>query len=151
MDEVGWQRICPQKREKSMKTVNIGLLVGIAVVAMIGVSVFAFWGNAASASKYSTFNEAKKTGDNVHIIGKWVMQDRAVNGDNSFTFFMQDTTQQVTQVRFDDPMPGNFKEAAERFEVGGQFEGNVFVADRILMKCPSKYNKDQMTEAIANK
>ena len=134
-----------------MKTVNIGLLVGIAAVAMIGVSIFAFWGNAASSSRYSTFADAKKTGENVHVIGKWVMQDQAVNDLNSFTFFMQDTTHEVVQVRFDDPMPNNFKEASERFEVGGQFAGNIFVADRILMKCPSKYNKDEMAESIASK
>lgn len=133
-----------------MKTVNIGLLVGIAVVAMIGLSLFAFWGNAASSSKYSTFAAAKQNGETVHIIGKWVMKDRAVEGTNEFTFFMQDTTQQVSQVRYYDPMPANFAEASERFEIEGKYESNVFVAEKILMKCPSKYNKDEMVETTAS-
>ncbi|MGH2623137.1 MAG: cytochrome c maturation protein CcmE, partial [Sphingobacterium sp.] len=33
----------------------------------------------------------------------------------------------------------------------GKMEGNTFHASKILMKCPSKYNQDQMevTESIA--
>jgi cytochrome c-type biogenesis protein CcmE len=133
-----------------MKTVNIGLLVGIAVVAMIGLSIFAFWGNAAGATLYSSFEGAKKSGENVHVVGTWVMKDRA-NYDNSqdlFTFYMQDTTDQVSLVKFYDPMPGNFK-SADRIVVEGKYEANAFVADNILMKCPSKYNKEESFETAA--
>jgi cytochrome c-type biogenesis protein CcmE len=125
-----------------MKTVNIGLLVGIAVVAMVGLSLFAFWGNAASASQYSTFAQAKVSGENVHIVGNWVMEDRAVNTPNLFTFYMQDTTSEVSQVKYLGTMPMGFK-SGEKFSVQGEFDGNTFVADKIQMKCPSKYNKDE--------
>ncbi len=133
-----------------MKTVNIGLLIAIAAVAMIGLSLFAFWGNASSASQYSSFADAKKSGENVHVVGSWVMQDRA-NYDNTqdlFTFYMKDTTDAVSMVKYYDPMPANFK-TAERMVVEGKYEGNAFVADRILMKCPSKYNKEATFETAS--
>jgi cytochrome c-type biogenesis protein CcmE len=135
-----------------MKTVNIGLLVGIAVVAMVGMSVFAFWGSAANATQFSSFTQAKASGERVHIAGTWVMQDRAHynNAEDLFSFYMRDTTGQVSHVLFYDPMPANFK-SAERILIEGAYEGDDFVADRILMKCPSKYDGGQpiMEDAVA--
>jgi cytochrome c-type biogenesis protein CcmE len=135
-----------------MKTVNIGLLIGIALVAMIGLSLFAFWGNTANASSYSSFATAKTSGENVHVVGSWVMEDRA-NYDmeqDLFTFYMKDTTDQVSLVKYYDPMPSNFKDA-KRVVVEGKYEGNAFVADNILMKCPSKYNKEETFETSAQR
>jgi cytochrome c-type biogenesis protein CcmE len=138
-----------------MKTVNIGLLVGIAVLAMIGLSFFAFWGTGMGASKYVSFSEAKASGEEVHVVGKWVMQDRA-NYDKAqdlFSFYMQDSLQTVSLVNYYDPMPANFK-TAERIAIQGKYEGNVFMADKIIMKCPSKYNEGAPTmesEAAASR
>lgn len=133
-----------------MKTVNIGLLVGIAVLAMVGLSLFAFWGSSMNASKYSSFPDAKLSGEEVHVVGSWVMQDRASydNSKDLFSFYLQDTTGNVSLVHFYDPMPGNFK-SAERVVVQGKYESNAFVADKIFMKCPSKYNKDEFMESEA--
>ncbi len=132
-----------------MKTVNIGLLIGIAAVAMVGLSVFAFLGNAIGATQYSSFATAKATGNDVHVVGSWVMKDRAINETNAFTFYMKDTTDQVSLVKFYNPMPGNF-ESADRIVVEGKYEGNEFVADNILMKCPSKYNKEANFETASS-
>jgi cytochrome c-type biogenesis protein CcmE len=133
-----------------MKTVNIGLLIGIAVVAMIGMVLFSTWGSSTSMTKYASFADAKKTGEDVHVVGKWVMEDRAVydNTQDLFSFYLQDTTGGTSLVHFYDPMPANFK-SADRIAVQGKYEGNTFVADRILMKCPSKYGDDQPMEMEA--
>jgi cytochrome c-type biogenesis protein CcmE len=133
-----------------MKTVNIGLLVGIAVVAMLGLSLFAMWGNAAGSTVYASFATARASGEDVHVVGKWVMKDRAHydNTQDLFTFYMQDTTNEVSLVKFYDPMPVNFQ-SAERIAIQGKFEGNAFVADDILMKCPSKYNKEEGFETAS--
>ncbi|MFN8394715.1 MAG: cytochrome c maturation protein CcmE [Bacteroidia bacterium] len=130
-----------------MKSINIGLLIGIAAVAMVGVILFSTLGSSASVTKYASFAEAQKSGEVVHIAGKWVMQDRAKydNGQDLFTFYMQDTTGGTSLVNYYDPMPANFK-SADRITVQGKYEGNAFVADKILMKCPSKYNDKMPTE-----
>jgi cytochrome c-type biogenesis protein CcmE len=130
-----------------MKTINIGLLIGIAVVGMVGIMLFSTLGSSASVTKYASFTEAKKTGEDVHVVGKWIMRDRSSydNTQDLFSFYMQDTTGESSLVHFYDPMPANFK-SADRIAVQGKFEGNTFVADNILMKCPSKYGDNQPME-----
>jgi cytochrome c-type biogenesis protein CcmE len=39
-----------------------------------------------------------------------------------------------------NPKPANFEEA-EKLVIEGSTQGDVFVADKILTKCPSKYNE----------
>lgn len=137
-----------------MKTVNIGLLVGIAALAMIGVSALALSGVFTGASKYTTFADAKKTGDEVHVVGAWVDRDNYQYDSQRdlLQFFMQDSTNNTTLVHYYDPMPVNFK-TAEKIVVQGKYEQDAFVADRIFMKCPSKYNEGELvtTEAAATR
>ena len=131
----------PENETTGMKTVNVSLLVGIAVAAMVGVIALATWGSIGGASPYVTFSEAAKMEESVHVVGQWVRQNEShydVNQD-IFTFYMKDSTNTVKQVRFHDPEPPNLA-TAEQVVIEGQMEGDVFEADRILMKCPSKYN-----------
>ncbi|MFM2376256.1 MAG: hypothetical protein RLZZ165_1353 [Bacteroidota bacterium] len=130
-----------------MKTINLGLLIGIAAVAMAGMVAFSTWGSSASVTRYASFAEARRTGEEVHIVGKWVLQDRARydNSQDLFTFYMQDTTGGTDLVNYYDPMPANFK-SADRIAVQGKFEGSAFVADKILLKCPSKYGDSKPME-----
>lgn len=135
-----------------MKKVNIGLLVATAMLLMVGISALALSGALSGASSYVSFKEAKLTGEEVHVVGTWVKQDLAHYDGNMdmFEFYMQDTSQNVSLVRFFDPMPTNFK-SADRIVVQGKYQKNeeVFVADRIFMKCPSKYNGDESSLEIA--
>lgn len=124
-----------------MKTVNIGLLVGIAIFAVVGISVLSFTGVLGGASKYVTFEQAKGETETVHVVGKWVNREQSFydSQQDVFQFYMQDSTNAVSLVRFHDPKPVNF-ETAEQIVIEGKYEGDSFEADRILMKCPSKYN-----------
>jgi cytochrome c-type biogenesis protein CcmE len=133
-----------------MKTINIGLLVGIAVLAMVGLVFLATTGAIGGASKYTTFKAALASGEEVHVVGSWAKDQPSDYdaGQDVFNFYMRDTTQHLSAVRFHDPKPVNF-ETAEKVVVQGKYEGEVFVADRIFMKCPSKYNDGQVMEETA--
>lgn len=133
-----------------MKTINIGLLVGIAVVAMLGLVFLATSGAIGGASQYMTFAQAKSSPEDVHVVGSWVRREEAHydSDQDVFDFYLMDTTQQVAPVRYHDPMPVNFA-TAERVVVQGKYEGDVFVADRIFMKCPSKYNDGKLMDETA--
>lgn len=136
----------PELENAGMKTVNVGLLVGIAVAAMIGVIALATWGSIGGASPYVTFNEAKSLEESVHVVGQWVNKEKAhydVNQD-LFTFYMMDSAKTVSKVHYHDPQPSNLG-SAEQIVIEGQMKGEAFEADRILMKCPSKYNKGEFT------
>ena len=52
---------------------------------------------------------------------------------------MEDDRGVVRQVRYANPKPASFEDA-EKLVVEGHLKDDVFVAEHILMKCPSKYN-----------
>jgi len=54
----------------------------------------------------------------------------------------------VRQVVYPNPKPANFEDA-EQVVVNGRMEGDVFVAEHILVKCPSKYNDERGLEGMA--
>lgn len=124
-----------------MKPRTIILLIAIAVFAVaLGVN---FSGNS---STYTTFAEAKKSGDQVHIVGTWVNRESA-NYDASqdlFVFALQDTMGNTATVHYQDPKPMDF-EKAEKVVVIGAFENpDIFKAEKIIMKCPSKYEDKEV-------
>ncbi|MEL7363321.1 MAG: cytochrome c maturation protein CcmE, partial [Bacteroidota bacterium] len=96
------------------------------------------------------------TGNYAHIVGDWV-RDQPVTYDvstNQFSFFMTDEIGAMRRVVYFNPKPANFEDA-ERVVVEGRMDGEVFVAEKILVKCPSKYNEgefnpDAVPEAAAS-
>lgn len=129
-----------------MKKVNIGLLVVVALLGMAGITAFAMMGTGSSAGKYTTFQRAKASGDVVHVAGKWVRRDDAhyYPERDLFQFYLEDSTQQVQLVNYHEPMPVNFMEA-DKIVVEGKFHQEAFEAEKIFMKCPSKYNDEKIT------
>ena len=119
-----------------MKTKNI---VGIAFIA--GFVALAFMNFGSSVGAYMNFDEAQKTGSSAHVVGTWI-SSKPVNYDpsqNVFSFYMADENGLEREVHYLNPKPANFEDA-EKLVVEGSVKGDVFVADRILVKCPSKYN-----------
>jgi cytochrome c-type biogenesis protein CcmE len=56
----------------------------------------------------------------------------------------------VHKVRYNNPKPANFEEA-EQLVVQGRTQDGVFVADNILVKCPSKYNETKGLQQQASR
>lgn len=124
-----------------MKKGTIILLVAAAAIAgFIGI----YWASMASeSSSYSDFATAKETGEEVHIVGSWIRRDESYYDPQNdlFHFWMQDTTNQVSQVIYNDPKPNDF-ETAEKVVIMGKYQDDIFYANDILMKCPSRYDED---------
>lgn len=120
-------------------------IIGLVVIAgFVGMLLFSF-GNQVGG--YMSFADAEASGSNAHVIGDWV-EDRPTNYDpeaNVFTFYMEDESGNVREVRYRNPKPENFEEA-EELVVEGYMNEEAFVAEHILVKCPSKYN-DELEEA----
>ena len=55
---------------------------------------------------------------------------------------MRDGEGVVREVHYLNPKPANFEDA-EQLVVEGQLQNDVFVAEHILVKCPSKYNDER--------
>ncbi len=122
-----------------MKTTVILIILVIAVILGVIISTF------TNTSTYSDFAEARKyTGKEFHIIGKLdttepIIYDTKVNA-NQFTFYMTDNKGEKRRVVYNNNKPQDF-EKSEQVVVVGKIEGNDFKASSLLLKCPSKYNK----------
>lgn len=113
----------------------------IGLVVMAGFAGLLLMSFGDQVSGYMNFAQAEESGAKAHVVGTWAKQqpvhyDRA---DNVFTFHMQDEAGQIRKVRYANPKPSNFEEA-EQLVVEGYARDDVFVAEHILVKCPSKYN-----------
>lgn len=99
------------------------------------------------SSTYSTFTEAKQKNTELYIVGV-LNKEKALEYDpvkdaNLFTFYMYDNDSTECQVVFNGAKPQDI-ERSEQIVLTGKMEGDKFHASKILMKCPSKYNQDQV-------
>ena len=90
--------------------------------------------------------------DMVHVVGKLKkdattgkieMQYDPIVDPNYFSFVMVDTNQEEHPVIYYHPKPQDL-EKSEKIVVVGSVKNNEFVADQILMKCPSKYEEKEL-------
>ncbi len=124
-----------------MKTSQIVIIGFLAIfIVALGVNL------SKNVSTYAGFSEAKNSGEMVHISGEWVKRTEGGYdlSRDLFTFYLKDTLQNVELVHFYDPMPMNFDQAEKVVVVGG-YKDARFVADKIITKCPSKYEETDIT------
>ena len=128
-----------------MKSGSVLLLVVLAIGFGLAFSLFFMSSLFSESSMYTDFGMATKLNKKVHVVGKWVKRDEYnYNPEKDVLhFWMADSLQNVVQVKYHDPMPPNF-ESAEKVVVVGKMKDNIFEADEIQMKCPSKYNKNEL-------
>ncbi|HWA81994.1 MAG TPA: cytochrome c maturation protein CcmE [Fimbriimonadaceae bacterium] len=122
-----------------------GFAAGAALTAVVclmalGGVVYAFMANS---SPYVTVAQAKSsTADNLHVAGDiikdTVHQDLA---NRTLTFDIKDETGTVKVIYTGTP-PQNMGEANKVVAEGGMKDG-VFVSDKLLVKCPSKYESEK--------
>ncbi|MCZ2355378.1 MAG: cytochrome c maturation protein CcmE [Bacteroidia bacterium] len=117
----------------------IGLLILAGFITLLIINF------AGSTSIYTTFADAKQRGSDVHIVASWVRRDEAKYdpAQDIFQFYLQDSTNNTQLVIYRDPKPANF-EQADKVVIIGKYQGDVFEAEKILMKCPSKYNHQEL-------
>lgn len=136
-----------------MKKSHIFIIVIIAVAVAIIVS------STNEASTYVTFSEAYQLASNgnaksIHVVGELKKDaDGKVVGIEpgadkvSFSFIMVDEGGKEQQVFYNEPMPQDFTRS-EKVVVIGSYKGESFFAEKILLKCPSKYQENSINAGI---
>jgi len=138
-----------------MKITHIILLLVIAVA--IGVII----STSGDASKYVTFDEAQELAvespdEKVHVVGKLKKNSfgdiEGMNYNpgvdpNFFEFIITDNKNREERVVYLSPKPQDFEKSEQIVIIGG-FKGKTFKADKILMKCPSKYENKKLTTSL---
>ena len=132
-----------------MKNTSALSLVFISIMIIIIITTF------GDASTYVSFSEAKSLHSSgnfskIHVVGKLNKNsnDKIIGikkGDDmlSFTFEMVDVKGKKENVFYGEPMPPDFL-LSEQIVVIGSYNNNQFIADEILLKCPSKYTEDNV-------
>ncbi|NUQ82062.1 MAG: cytochrome c maturation protein CcmE [Bacteroidetes bacterium] len=121
---------------------NKKLVAGLAlIVAFTVYGVYAFRENV---NPYTDFTGAETSWGKVQIKGTWDQnRESDYNSEtNTFTFWLTDESGKSCQVIFSGAKPNNFEHATS-VVVRGSLDGTVFRSDRILVKCPSKYQSEQ--------
>jgi cytochrome c-type biogenesis protein CcmE len=130
-----------------MKTTHI---IGILVIAVAIVLIIT---TAGDASQYLTFTQAKAQVQNgntseVHVVGQLkknamgeVVGVKPSPDMLSFKFVMVDEDGKEEVVYHANPMPTDFMKSEQVVIIGG-FKNDKFVAEKILLKCPSKYQEE---------
>ncbi|MXV51547.1 cytochrome c maturation protein CcmE [Pedobacter sp. HMF7647] len=119
-------------------------IIGIIIIAIaIGVIISTY----ADSSTYGNFSQAKETQSELHVVGHLDKGKEMIYNPkqdaNYFAFYMTDDKGTECKVIFNGTKPQDF-EKSEQIVLTGQMKGDEFHASKILMKCPSKYNKDQV-------
>ncbi|WP_258100401.1 cytochrome c maturation protein CcmE [Marinoscillum pacificum] len=122
-------------------------------ILIIAVAIIVIMSTAGDASAYVTFEDAQemasKGNDNkIHVVGK-LPKDGSGNVVGiepspdmmSFKFQMVDENNETQIVYHPNPMPTDFLRSEQVVVVGG-YQNGKFVADKILLKCPSKYQEE---------
>ena len=118
-------------------------IVGIIVIALAIGSMFTLLGNS---STYADFKQAALTDEQVHVAGTLnrskPMEYNPEIDANRFSFYMKDRNGNEKHVVLKKSKPQDF-ERSQQIVIVGSMQGEDFVANDILMKCPSKYNNGQ--------
>ena len=128
-----------------MKTKNI-----IAYIVIAGFLGLLFMNFGSTVGGYMDFTEAATTGQSAHVVGHWKadMPTAYDKDTNTFRFHMADEQGAVREVHYLNPKPANFEDA-EKLVIEGHIQDEVFIAEHILVKCPSKYNETSVIEPEA--
>jgi cytochrome c-type biogenesis protein CcmE len=123
-------------------------IVGLVLMAAFGSLLFLSFGQNVGA--YMDFEQAAETSARAHVVGEWVREqhfqyDREAN---IFSFHMKDEHGNVRRVLYASAKPPNFEDA-DQLVVEGRMQDDAFLAEHILVKCPSKYNDTRAFETQA--
>ena len=133
-----------------------GHIIGLGI---IGLAIIIIITSIGDASTYESFSTAKTMAVNgkteaIHVVGE-LKKDQ--NGEvvgievgqdkTSFTFIMVDNDGTEQQVYYNEPVPADFIRSEQVVVIGTYKSEEMFVADKILMKCPSKYQETDVKTA----
>jgi len=114
------------------------MMLGIIALAL----GFGGWSLRGSLTRYVTINEARQIGATVQVFG-YLNSKGAYDAQNNWTFDIQGEDGSTMKV-VHPTKPGNFEDAISVVATGRYNpEKNIFEADQLLVKCPSKYQEQQ--------
>jgi len=111
----------------------------VGVAAIIGFVAFGAGAFKSNLTPYVSFQQARATSDAVQVAGKLVPGSDSFEAANSrLVFTLIDEKGDSMRIAYKGLKPGNFHEATQVVAIG-RFRGGMLEAEKLLVKCPSKY------------
>ncbi|MBO6179817.1 MAG: cytochrome c maturation protein CcmE [Selenomonadaceae bacterium] len=110
----------------------------ITLIVIFGV--YALWSLTDSVTPYVGIKEARQSAKNVQVKGLLDKTAPAphVEGKDFVFSLLDEETGETMPVRYHGVKPDQFDEAYHIVAIG-KWDGSAFSADKLLIKCPSKY------------
>ena len=119
----------------------------IIALICIAAAVVIFMSAADDMSTYATFAQAESSQSTVRVAGE-LAKDKPIEynpevNPNFFSFYVRDAEGQEEKVVLLAAKPQDF-ELSEQIVVTGEMLDGHFLANDMLMKCPSKYKDEEV-------
>lgn len=131
----------------------------IIAIVVIATAIGIIIATAGDASTYVNFDQAYQMASNgnttsIHVVGelKKDAQGDVVGLEKSpdmlsFSFILLDDNHKEQKVYYNEPIPPDFARS-EKVVVIGSYQGDAFLANKILLKCPSKYQEQKLNAGV---
>ena len=133
-----------------------GHILGLGIIAIAIVIIVSMLGDASTYESFATAKEMKMKGEEkaIHVVGQLKKSEMGevegieVNENKtSFYFMMVDNDGTEQKVFYNEPVPADFHRSEQVVVIGSYRNEEIFMADKILMKCPSKYQETEVSTA----
>lgn len=122
-------------------------LIGTGIIVVFGV--FGASAFVKSLTPYVSFEEARASGRTVQVRGARVKGSERFDEQTQASLFdLRDEHDDILNVVFDGIKQGNFDQAPELVVIG-RYRDDAFHANRMLVKCPSKYEAKEAAGGTA--
>ena len=123
-------------------------IAAVMTLAFVGFGLSAF---QKTLTPYLSFDEAKKTKGVVQVMGALDKEsDRYDDRTEQLSFELVDPNGHRMPVVYRGLRPGNFKDAISIVAIGRYQDGRI-EAEKLLVKCPSKYQGAEVEKSYASK
>ena len=124
---------------------NVKIVLALALFAV--AAVFGVTNFRKSVTPYISFAEARHSSGMVQVNGVLAGHDYVLKRDEQYLKFdLKDSKGEVLPVEFRGVIPGNFDQATSIVAIG-RYQDQKFLADQLLVKCPSKYQTEAETKS----
>lgn len=121
-------------------------IAAVLTLAFVGFGLTAF---QKTLTPYLSFDEARKSSGVVQVMGGLDKQsDRYDTGREELSFDLVDPAGHRMPVTYRGTRPGNFKDAISIVAIGRYQDGRI-EAEKLLVKCPSKYQGAEVEKAYS--
>jgi cytochrome c-type biogenesis protein CcmE len=122
-------------------------IAGILALAFVALGVTAF---QKTLTPYLTFDEARKSRGVIQVMGALdKTSDRYDTASQELSFQLVDENGGSMPVAYHGIKPGNFKDAISIVAIGRYQNGRV-EAEKLLVKCPSKYQGAEVEKSYTS-